>query len=73
MSDCVIGVLSISSKHVREVSDPVGELLSQVHKIVYLSKVVFTIHHTVIIIPPFSFSLFLSFLCVLAHPAQGSV
>lgn len=33
------GVLNISSKHVREVADPVSELLSLLHMIVYLSKV----------------------------------
>ena len=32
-------MVSISSKHLREVSDPVGELLTQLHKIVYLAKV----------------------------------
>ena len=35
----VVGMVSIPSKHLREVSDPVGELLSQLHKIVYLAKV----------------------------------
>ena len=35
----IAGMVSISSKHLREVSDPVGELLTQLHKIVYLAKV----------------------------------
>lgn len=32
-------LLSISSQHLKEISDPVGDLLEVVHKIVYISQV----------------------------------